>query len=135
MASELDWLVGQRFQSLVRREYDWVMAFDADASITVTCLWRLIESGRVRFTSLDDAHQFGLPARVDAAAEVNARLPRAIVEKVELRKGILDLELQFTTGHLFQIIPDSAGYEAWNAFNGNRQFIAIGGGELAIFDG
>jgi hypothetical protein len=70
---------------------------------------------------------------VDAAAEVNRRLAHASVESIELRKGILDLELRFSTGHVFQIIPDSSGYEAWNLFNGNRQFIAVGGGELAIF--
>ena len=26
--NELAWLVGHRFQSLTRREYDWVVAFD-----------------------------------------------------------------------------------------------------------
>jgi hypothetical protein len=131
--NELAWLVRHRFQSLTRREYDWVFAFDKDASIVVTCLWRLVESGRIRVTSQDDGQQFGLPAPVDAASEVNRRLAGAAVESVELRQGILDLELKFSTGHALQIIPDSSGYEAWNLSSGNSQFIAVGGGDLAIF--
>jgi hypothetical protein len=131
--NELTWLVGHRFQSLTRRESDWVLSFDKDASIAVNCLWRLIESCRIRLTSEDDGHQFGLPAPVDAAAEVNSCLVGASVESVELRQGVLDLELRFSTGHVFQVIPTSAGYEAWDLSDGNKQYIAVGGGELAIF--
>jgi hypothetical protein len=133
--NELAWLVGHRFQSLARREHDWVVAFDKDASLVVACIWRLVESGRIRFTSEDDGQQFGLPAPVDAVAEVNRRLAGAAVEAVELREGLLDLELRFSTGHSIQVIPDSSGYEAWQASNGDRQIIAVGGGELAIFGG
>ena len=133
--NELAWLVGHRFQSLARREYDWVVALDKEASVVVACLWRLVESGRIRFTSEDDGHQFGLPAPVDAVAEVNRRLAGAAVEAVELREGLLDLELRFSTGHSLQVIPDSSGYEAWQVSSGDRQIIAVGGGELAVFGG
>jgi len=68
---------------------------------------------------------------MDAAAEVYRRIALATVEAVGLREGTLDLELRFNTGHIVQIIPDSAGYEAWNLSNGSSQFIAVGGGELA----
>jgi hypothetical protein len=133
--NQLAWLVGHHFRSLARRQLDWVASFDDDASLIIACLWRLVEFGRIRFTSEDDGHQFGLPARVDAAAEVNARLAGATVLAVELRQGLLDLEFRFSTGHALQIIPDSSGYEAWNLSSVNRQFIAVGGGELAIFGG
>jgi hypothetical protein len=133
--NELAWLVGRRFQSLTRREVDWTVAFDQDTGIVVACLWRLIESGRIRFTSEDDGHKFGLPAPVDAAAEVNRRLTGASVEAVILQQGLLDLELRFSTGHALQIIPDSSGHEAWQVSSRNRQFIAVGGGELATRDG
>ncbi len=133
--SELEWFVGHRFQLLTRREYDWVLDFDKDLSLVVACLWRLIETGRIRVTSQDEGQRFGLPAPVDAAAEVNRRLLDASVKVAKLRPGILDLELQFSTGHVLQIIPDSSGYEAWNLSSGNKQFIAVGGGELVVFDG
>ena len=131
---DLACLVGYRFQSLARRDYDWSIAFDGDASAVVGCLWRLVESGRIRVTSDDDGQQFGLSEPVDAAAEVNSRLAGAVVEGVELRQGVLDLVLRFSSGHLLEIIPTSSGYEAWDVRCGSRQFIAIGGGELAIID-
>ena len=133
--NELAWVGGYRFQSLTRREYDWVVAFDNDASIVVACLWRLVESGRIRITSEDDGQKFGLPEPVESAAEINRRLTGATVEAIELRSGLLDLELRFSTGHSLQILPDSSGYEAWNVCCGNRQFIAVGGGDLAVFGG
>lgn len=131
--NELGWLIGHRFQSVARRDYDWVVAFDNDASLVVACLWRLVEAGRIRVTSEDDGQHFGLPSPVDATSELNRRLAGAAVEAVELRAGLLDLELRFSTGHLLQLIPDSSGYEAWQASSRNRQFIAVGGGDLAIF--
>ena len=133
--AELAWLVGHRFQSLTRREFDWVIAFDNDVTLVIDCLWRLIEAGRVRCTGVDDGQQFGLPAPVDAVAEVNRRLAQAFVQAVELRQGTLDLEIEFSTGHFIQVIPDSSGYEAWNLTSGRTQFIAVGGGELAILGG
>ena len=72
---------------------------------------------------------------MDAAAEVNGRLAEASVEVVNLRQGLLDLELRFSTGHMLQIIPDSSGYEAWNVCSRNSQFIAVGGGDLAVVNG
>jgi hypothetical protein len=129
--NELAWLVGHSCQSLTRREFDWVLVFDRNAHLVIACLWRLIEAGRIRVTSSDDGHQFGLPAPMDAAAEVYGRIALATVEAVGLREGTLDLELRFNSGHIVQIIPDSSGYEAWNLSNGSSQFIAVGGGKLA----
>ena len=131
--NELAWLVGHRFQSIVRREYDWVVVFDNDASLVIACLWRLVECGRIRVTREDDGQQFGLPSPVDAASEINRRLAGIAVEAVELQEGLLDLELRFSTGHSLQVIPHSSGNEAWQASSRNKQFIAVGGGELAIF--
>jgi hypothetical protein len=131
----LTWLAHRRLQSVLRRDYDWVFSFDDEAALVVSCLWRLIEEERICFTSEDEGQQFGLPAPVDAAAELNRRIANATVEDVVLRDNTLDLELRFNTGHILQVIPDSSGYEAWIAHDRDKQFIAVGGGELAIFGG
>lgn len=131
----LAWLAKHRLQSAQHRDYDWVFSFDGEAALVVNCLWRLIEEDRIRFTSEDEGQQFGLPAPVDAGAELNHRLVNATVEAVVLRENTLDLELRFDTGHVLQLIPDSSGYEAWIAHDRDKQFIAVGGGELAIFGG
>src|SRR5262245_38820356 len=97
--SELEWLVGHSFQTLTRREFDCVLVFDMNVPLIVACLGRLVEDGRIRFTGQDHGQQFCLPAPVDASGEVNRRLGMASVEAVELRKGTLDLDLRFSTGH------------------------------------
>jgi|SRR5262249_53336611 len=130
--NELAWLVEHRFESVNRREYDWVFVFDKNITLTVDCLWRLVENGRIRVTSQDEGQKFGLPSPVIPAEEINRRLAQSTVTAVELREGLLDLELHFSTGHVLQIIPDSSGYEAWHLSDGVRVFIAVGGGELMI---
>jgi hypothetical protein len=127
------WLAGHSFQSLAWREFDWVFQFSSEVTLTVECLWRLVENGRVRFTSTDHGQQFGLPAPVDAASEVNQRLTSATINAAKLREGTLDLELQFSTGHRLQIVPDSSGYEAWNICGPTIRAYAIGGGDLSVF--
>src|SRR5688572_29166505 len=132
----LAWLAQRRLQSVLHRNVaDWVFAFDDEATLVVSCLWRLIENSRIRFTSEDEGQQFGLPAPVDAAAELNRRVANATVEAVVLREHTLDLELRFDTGHVLQVIPNSSGYESWIAHDRDKQFIAVGGGELAVFGG
>jgi hypothetical protein len=63
------------------------------------------------------------------------RVAEAVVEAVDVRQGLLDLTVHFSTGHSLQIVPNSSGFEAWNLSNGHKQFIAVGGGELALLDG
>lgn len=85
--NSLDWLKGCRFQQLHRRENDWVLSFEGNAHLVITCLWRLLEQGKIRRTSEDDGQQFGLPAPVDAADDVNRLLFGAKVDSVRLNDG------------------------------------------------
>jgi hypothetical protein len=130
---DLAWLVQHPFTSLTRRDHDWVFVFDQDVRLVVCCLWRLLEQGTIRLTSQDDGQQFGLPAPLDMADEVTRRLGQSSITGVELREGLLDLDFQFSTGHVLQIIPDSSGYEAWNLSRGHKQYLAVGGGDLVVF--
>jgi hypothetical protein len=134
-SNQFDWLLQRRFVAVIRREHDWLFAFERDANLAVGCLWRLIEGNRIRLTSLDDGQQFGLPAPVDAAETINSRLGKAAIVKIDIQEGILDLQLTFDTGDILEIIPDSSGYEAWNLLGSDQQFIAVGGGDLSILKG
>ena len=109
-----------------------MFGFDGHVQLTVECLWRLIEGGRIRRTSHDHEQQFGLPAPIDAVHDVNAWLDNAHVISVDLHDGTLDLRITFDTGHVVEVIPDSSGYEAWDITNNHQQFVAVGGGELAV---
>ena len=128
----INWLAQHRFTEALRYEYAWDFIFDGGTGVSAECLWRLIENGRIRFTSRDDGHKFGLPSPVDVVLELNQRLAGVICTSVVLRDGTLDLEIHFDTGHVLQIIPDSSGYESWNARNPPHEFIAVGGGNLAV---
>jgi hypothetical protein len=131
--SALDWLVSRRFESLVKRDCDWVFQFDKHVTVVVRCLWRLLENGRIRVTGEDHGHIFGLPAPVDCEALVNERLSGAVIHAVELREGTLDFRLQFDSGAVIEFLPNSAGYEAWQVSRAGQQLIAVGGGELVIY--
>jgi hypothetical protein len=130
--NQLDWLIGHSVTSILHREYDWLLAFDRHALIVIGCLWRLLEDGRICLTSNDNSQQFGLPAPVDAAQEANNRLFGMTVESVELREETLDLRLTFNSGQILEVLPDSAGYEAWDVSNETERFIAVGGGDLSV---
>lgn len=131
--NDLDALVGHCFEEAIRQEFSWTFKFDGGVSATVECLWRLIEHRRICLTSEDDGQQFGLPAPIDGVLGVGQRLAGAIVTSVILRAGTLDLEFQFDSGCVLQFIPTSSGYEAWSVNGPTAQFIAVGGGDLAVF--
>jgi len=131
--ADLNWLVDHRFQSMTRREWDWVFVFEPEVNLVVGCLWRLVENGRIRLTSADDGQQFGLSAPLDAVDEIKQRLTSASVKKVELREGLLDLDIHFNTGHVLQVIPDSSGYEAWTLSHEAQHYLAVGGGDLSVW--
>lgn len=101
-------------------------------SIEIGCLWRVLDWGRIIRTSEDHGHKFGLPQPVDSAEEVNKRFAGTSITATELHRGTLDLHISFDNGQITQIIPNSAGYEAWQVLDGSREFIAVGGGDLAI---
>ncbi len=130
--NEFDWIIGYRFQSLIKREFDWIIRFENDVTLVVGCLWRLIVAGRVKLTSEDHGQQFGLPEPIDAAVGVNSCLAGTTVQSISLVEGLFDLEFKFESGDSFQVIPDSSGYEAWELNGNDSTFVAVGGGEIAI---
>jgi hypothetical protein len=129
----LAWLVGCQLKSFIAREYDWVLTFDGEKRLVIECMWRVLDVGRIRLTSQDDGQRFGLSSPINAANEADRLIAGASIEKVILHDGTLDLDLSFSNGRAIQVIPTSSGYEAWNASDGQRQFIAGGGGDLTIF--
>ncbi|MDZ4820818.1 MAG: hypothetical protein SGJ20_17775 [Planctomycetota bacterium] len=129
----LDWLIGYRLESLIRREYDWLFCFDRQVQISVGCLWRLLADSRICCTSEDDGLLFGDAAPVDAATYFNRRIAGTAIQSVELLDGTLDLTIRFENGLTLQIIPSSARYEAWQIDHiSGSILLAIGGGDLAV---
>lgn len=130
----LDWLAERRFRRCERREHARTFSFDGRAYLTVECLWRLLKDGRIALTNEDDGQRFGRNEPIDAVAEINRCLATAAVDSVTLREGTLDLQLQFSGGYVLEVLPSSSGYEAWNAGDGTKRFIALGGGGMHSCD-
>ena len=130
---DLKWLMERRLLSVERQPYHWIFNFDGNASLVLHGLWRHIADGQIRRTSEDDGHQFGLPEPVDAAAELNQSLSGLDVRSIALRDGTLDISISFANGHVLESVSTSSGYEAWEAFDGIRQFIGVGGGRIDVY--
>ena len=132
--NQLDWLIGHRFDVVVRREFSWGFIFDDDIAIESQSTWRLLEQGRIVVASEDEGQRFGRPAPMDLVVEVGLRISGSIVTGICLQAGTLDLRLQFDSGDALELISNSSGYESWAVSAPGRSFIAAGGGELAIFN-
>jgi hypothetical protein len=130
MSDTLDWLVNHRVESVEVLDNQWDFKFSRQVTLSVECLWRLLENDRVVLTACDHEQLFGLNTPIDAASELSQKICNAQIDSVALHAGTLDLALAFSSRHRLQIIPDSSGYEAWQLSWGGRQLIATGGGRL-----
>jgi hypothetical protein len=133
MSPDLTWLIGRRCDAVHRDEFSWNFVFDAGA-VTTPFLWRLIEADRIRVTSEDHGHQFGLPAPVDARQEAESSLRSPAIESARVRADTGDLILDFAGGLVLEFLQTSGGYEAWHLISPDGQsVVATGGGELAFW--
>ena len=133
MNADLSWLVGRRCDAVHRDEFSWNFVFDAGA-VTTPFLWRLIEAGRIRVTSEDHGHQFGLPAPLDARHDAESRLLSRVIESAKVRSDTGDLVLEFAGGLVLELLQTSGGYEAWHLISPDgKSVVATGGGELATW--
>jgi hypothetical protein len=106
-------LLGRRLDDVVKHDYSWDFVFSDRVCLRVECLWRLVVSGRLAVTSEDHGHQFGLPSPVDCLGELRRQIIGAAVQDVNVRAGTIDITLGFGSGRTLEVIPTSAGYEAW----------------------
>lgn len=128
--------VGQKCSDIVRYEYSWQFSFAPAGSVTIESLWRIIHDSRVVLCSQDDGQKFGLPQHVDAALEAYKLIYGKTVSAVVVENG--DLTIIFAGDLRLQALVNSSGYESWNAACWsavrNLNIVAVGSGELAIFE-
>jgi hypothetical protein len=95
-------------------------------------LWRLLEAGKLAFTSGDDGQLFGRKEPVLAVSELAVKLIGHVLDTIQVAQGTADLSLYFRE-HILQVISDSSGYEAWQV-EGPTGTVAVGqgGGNVAV---
>jgi hypothetical protein len=74
--------------------------------------WRLVQSGRARFSSFDHDQIYGLPVRIDAIQELRDRLAGTTVVEALHDQETGDLLFTFTQDTKFQVL-NVTGYEIW----------------------
>ncbi|MBX3315379.1 MAG: hypothetical protein KF902_00795 [Phycisphaeraceae bacterium] len=126
----MSWLAPRTFHALMRDGHEWRFRLDGDVEIVVESLWRLLKDDQLVATSEDDGHQFGLPAPMNAAAEVNTALAGRTLEHADSREGTGDLTLRFSGGYVLEFLTSSAGYEAWRAAYPGGCIVAAGSNPL-----
>jgi len=61
---DLSWLIGYRFGSFVRNEFNWTIAFDGQVTITIDCPWRLLQDGEFASAVTTTARSLGCRLRL-----------------------------------------------------------------------
>jgi len=126
-------LIGRPLLSLEKKDCTWFFGFGADVAVATESSWRLIDQGRIVVSSEDHDLQFGLPAPVDAAAEVLSRAAGRTVGTASVIADSGDLIIQFSGGLCLQLLQLSSGYESWRLAADGGESICIGGGSIAYF--
>ena len=126
-------LVGRALRSVEKCDYTWVFAFDSGVAISSDADWRLVMDGRVRASSHDHGHVFGLPAPFDAVEKLQSSLVGCAVESAAIVADTGDLRLEFGRSVRLELLQLSTGYESWGLSTPQGRIICVGGGELVHF--
>ena len=123
---------------ICRRECDWSVALEGGGGISIAVPWRIVASGRIAFADTDDRQQFGLPAPIDGEAEANRLISGKAITRLSINEETADLSLHFGDAARLDLFNHSMAYEGWDIAltpeTGGLRVIALGGGELAIFN-
>ncbi len=130
----LNWLVGDVISQIYF--YDegnrWSIVFKSGCILIVDCLWRLRVDNCIVLTSLDHGQTFGLAAPFDAIATLHQQIGLTPISAITVKHIVADLEIHFGSDIVFEVIRNSAAYEAWQAITADGlRVTAMGNGELS----
>jgi hypothetical protein len=133
MTVDLSWLREQAVIAVEPGPHSWVFRFSGGGSLRAECPWRIVAKGGVALGSEDHQQKFGLSEPVDAIKKALSLLSPRQVIGARIQPETCDLIVEFSAEARLELFNDSSGYEGWTlSAPGGRQFIAQGGGQLAI---
>lgn len=141
MTHDVEAALAQAFRGrichVVRREFDWLLAFDERRALVLTAPWRILAEARIAFADTDHGQRFGLAEPIDGETRANELIGRRPVTSVEIRPPASDLILGFEGDVTAELFNGSSGYEAWQADfpeeGRARTVIGLGGGGTATY--
>ncbi len=131
---DLSWMIGRRIAAIRLVEpVSWWFEFSGQGSVRSDSLWRVVADGRIRASSEDHGHKFGLPQAVDSAERAHTLLDKATIRQASVLDSTGDLVVELETGTRLEVLVTSSGYESWALFcpNGD-EVIAAGGGKIEL---
>ena len=130
----IKWLVGKSCTRISNDGAQFTFEF-GEARFVSASLWRILNGGQIRLTSLDHGRRYGLPAPFDAVAEAKDELVGKRVVDVRVTEASADVELLFEDDRTLQFLTDSTGYEAWSFVAPGMYLFACCGGGIASVGG
>ena len=134
--SELDsccnLLLGLRLMTVEQMDYTWSFRLAEGISIATESAWRLISEDRIRVTSEDQGHQFGLPKPVDATQRVLSTLAGCTIQAASISESTGDLVIDLEGRNRLEFLQMSCGYEAWRLYVQGNDYICTGGGGVVV---
>ncbi len=129
----LQWLKGRRLESFELDDISltWLLKFDGNAHLNISCLWRLVEGGRISATSEDHGHKFGQSVPFDARSLLGVLRGMKLVA-VARAEVTNDVSLTFESARELQLVVNSAAYEAWSVSDPLHGQVIAEGSELHI---
>ena len=136
MVNALNFITDSLFENVAyEKDADsWRFMFADKVIVSVSGFWRLLEKNQIVLVSLDHGQQFGLPDPVDLEEQIKERLTGKKVIKIGIDKNTGDLSLLLTDGFKLEVYIASASYETYDLFLGNKRYIGLGSGSIAIMD-
>ncbi len=93
----------------------------------------MLKNHKIKYVSLDDGHQFGLPKPFNLREALIEDLNGKSLQEVIIKENTSDLLLKFNNDLEIEVFISSGGYESYSLVIEENQYIGMGGGEIAIF--
>jgi len=113
----------------------WQFYFADTIHVASSGFWRLLESNRIVFVSLDQGHQFALLQPLDLIVNLTKLLTGKKLTEIKVDKDTADLTLTIADDIKIQILIASMGYETYDFSIDEKRFIGLGSGEIGLVEG
>ena len=108
----------------------WHFYFADRIYASSTGFWRLLKANKIKFVSLDNGHQFGLPKPIDLVDELLINLTGKLLTEIKVSKDTADLTLKLSEDYSIEIFISSSGFETYEFSINNARYIGLGSGDI-----
>ncbi len=94
-------------------------------------MWRLLRNGKLICVSSDHGELFGLESPLDIRKQTEQIIKKINLIQIKRDVNTGDLFFIFENAVVIEFFTTSMGYENWSLYINGKQYISMGGGELA----